>query len=65
MTRLRKVNVNFDLASWKLNCLADISIAILSNIIAPKPRNYGRSKLFLKFRNSALVEEKSSLRYII
>ena len=65
MTRLLKLDVNFDLASWKLNCLVDISIAILSNINAPKPRNYGGSKLYLKFRNSALVEEKSSLRYII
>lgn len=65
MTRLLKLDVNFDLGSWKLNCLIDISIAILSNIIAPKPRNYGGSILYLKFRNSALVEEKSSLRYKI
>lgn len=54
--------MNFDVAFHKSKCLADVSIAIPSNIIAPKPRNYGGCKLYLEFRNSDLVEGKFSLK---
>ena len=37
MTILLKLDVNFDVASLESYCLADVSIAIPNNIIAPKP----------------------------